>query len=63
MIEFSIDGKATWAKEGSTILETARLFGIYIPTLCYHESLTAYGACRICTVEITTAAGRNRLVA
>jgi NADH dehydrogenase/NADH:ubiquinone oxidoreductase subunit G len=63
MIEFTIDGKKTWAKEGSTILETARMFGIYIPTLCYHESLTAYGACRICTVEITTAAGRTKLVA
>ena len=61
MIEFTIDGKKIWAKEGSTILEAARMFGIYIPTLCYHEALTPYGACRLCTVEIT-AAGRTRLL-
>jgi NADH dehydrogenase/NADH:ubiquinone oxidoreductase subunit G len=63
MIEITIDGKKIWANEGSTILEAARLTGIYIPTLCYHEALTPYGACRLCSVEITTAAGRTRLVA
>lgn len=61
MIEFTIDDKKIWAKEGSTVLEAARMFGIYIPTLCYHEALTPYGACRLCTVEIT-AAGRTRPV-
>ena len=63
MIEIIIDGKKIWAKEGSTILEAARMIGIYIPTWCYHEALTPYGACRLCSVEITTAAGRTRLVA
>jgi len=28
------------------------MFGIDIPTLCYHPVLTSYGACRLCSVEI-----------
>jgi len=45
-----------------TILEAAQSVGIYIPTLCHHEKLEPYGACRICTVEIE-ARGRTNLVA
>jgi NADH dehydrogenase/NADH:ubiquinone oxidoreductase subunit G len=32
-------------------LEAAQNVGIVIPTLCHHEKLEPYGACRICTVE------------
>ena len=35
-----------------TVLEAARGAGIYIPTLCYHPSLSPYGGCRLCVVEI-----------
>jgi len=49
------------AKEGMTILEAARNAGIDIPTLCYHEKLAPYGACRLCTVEIIRGQ-RSRLV-
>ena len=52
MINFMIDGKNVQAKEGWTILETARHYGIHIPTLCYHETVSASGACRLCVVEI-----------
>jgi NADH dehydrogenase/NADH:ubiquinone oxidoreductase subunit G len=34
-----------------TILEAAGAAGVFIPTLCCHEKLESYGACRICTVE------------
>jgi NADH dehydrogenase/NADH:ubiquinone oxidoreductase subunit G len=51
-ITLNIDGKETKAKEGMTILEAARESGVRIPTLCYHEGLSPYGACRICSVEI-----------
>ena len=61
-ILLQIDGREVKAKEGMTILEAARTVGINIPTLCYHEKLEPYGACRICTVEIETR-GRTRLVA
>ena len=61
-ILLQIDGKEVRASEGMTIYEAAQSAGISIPTLCHHEDLTPYGACRICTVEIE-AAGRTRLVA
>jgi bidirectional [NiFe] hydrogenase diaphorase subunit len=61
-ILLQIDGKEVKAKEGMTILEAAQSAGIYIPTLCHHEKLEPYGACRICTVEVD-ARGRTSLVA
>src|SRR4030042_6272225 len=57
-----IDGRDVEAKEGMTLLEAAQRAGIVIPTLCHHEKLDSYGACRICTVEVE-ARGRTNLVA
>jgi NADH dehydrogenase/NADH:ubiquinone oxidoreductase subunit G len=61
-ILLQIDGREVKAKEGMTILGAAQSAGIFIPTLCHHEKLEPYGACRICTVEIETR-GRTNLVA
>ncbi len=61
-IVLQIDGKEIEAKEGMTLLDAAQGAGITIPTLCQHEKLDSYGACRICTVEIE-ARGRKNLVA
>lgn len=61
-ITLQIDGKEVKAKAGMTILEAAQSAGIFIPTLCHHEKLEPYGACRLCTVEIE-AGGRTNLVA
>ena len=52
MVELTINGIRIQAVEGTTVLEAARDMGIIIPTLCYHEGLTPYGACRICVVEV-----------
>ena len=52
MINLTINGTKVRAEEGSTILEVARFYGIDIPTLCYHDELTPYGACRLCMVEV-----------
>ena len=60
-VSLSINGREIKVKEGMTILDAARDAGIYIPTLCYHEKLAPYGACRICTVEVTKGK-RTRLV-
>jgi bidirectional [NiFe] hydrogenase diaphorase subunit len=57
-----IDGREVRAKEGETVLQAAERAGIAIPTLCHHEKLQSYGACRICTVEAETG-GRTRLIA
>jgi NADH dehydrogenase/NADH:ubiquinone oxidoreductase subunit G len=61
-ILLQIDGREVEAKEGMTILEAARSAGISIPTLCHHEKLTPYGACRLCVVEADVG-GRTSLVA
>lgn len=52
-VTFTIDGKEVKARSGMTILEAARKAGIDIPTLCHNDMLEPYGACRICTVEIS----------
>jgi len=61
-VTLQIDGREVKAEEGMTILEAAQSAGISVPTLCHHEKLEPYGACRICTVEIE-ARGRTNLVA
>ena len=61
-IVLQIDGREVTASEGMTILDAARGAGIRIPTLCSHEKLESYGACRICVVEAVSF-GRKRLVA
>jgi len=60
-ILLQIDGKTVKAREGMTILEAAQSVGIFIPTLCHHEKLEPYGACRICIVEVKVG-GWTRLV-
>ena len=52
LVTLSIDNKEVKAEEGMTVLEAARSVGIDIPTLCYHEKLAPYTACRICMVEV-----------
>ena len=52
VITFTIDGEQYSAKEGDTILQVARDNKIPIPTLCYLEGLSTFGACRLCVVEI-----------
>jgi len=62
MITLTIDRRKVEAEKGTTILEIAREEGIDIPTLCHHEDLLPYGACRVCVVEITKGK-RRRIVA
>jgi len=52
MITMKINGVEVKAEEGWTVLEATRFYGLEIPTLCHHEGLTPYGACRLCLVEI-----------
>ncbi|HEC83085.1 MAG TPA: 2Fe-2S iron-sulfur cluster binding domain-containing protein [Firmicutes bacterium] len=61
-ISITIDGRRRKAQRGQSILEVANEAGIKIPTLCYHESLSPWGSCRLCVVEATLG-GRTRVVA
>jgi NADH dehydrogenase/NADH:ubiquinone oxidoreductase subunit G len=51
-VKIRIDGREASAREGMTILEAAKLVGIEIPTLCYHQDLAPSGNCRVCVVEV-----------
>ena len=62
MIEFNINNQKVNARQGWTVLETARQYGVKIPTLCYHESVAPSGACRLCMVELREGE-RSKLVA
>jgi bidirectional [NiFe] hydrogenase diaphorase subunit len=52
MVELKIDGIRVNVPRGTMVLEAARSMGIVIPTLCYDPGLSAYGACRLCIVEM-----------
>jgi bidirectional [NiFe] hydrogenase diaphorase subunit len=52
MITFRMNGLEVKTEEGSTILDTAKFYGLEIPTLCHNEGLTPFGGCRLCVVEI-----------
>jgi NADH dehydrogenase/NADH:ubiquinone oxidoreductase subunit G len=62
-ISLEIDGKKVKAEEGTTILEAAKSANIEIPTLCHHQKLAPYGACRICSVEVEKGGSSNVVVA
>jgi len=62
MVAFTIDGRRLEVPDGSTVLEAASEAGIEIPHLCSHEGISPYGACRLCTVEVTEG-GASRLQA
>lgn len=61
MISFTLNGLQVYVEEGTTLLEAAKFYGFPIPTLCYMEGLSPYGACRLCVVEIGKEPN-NRLV-
>lgn len=61
MVTLTIDGRQVQAEDGQTVLEAASDNNIYIPTLCHHEAVAPYGACRLCLVEASKG-GRERLV-
>lgn len=52
MVKLTIDGRNIEVKEGTTILEAAKLNGINIPTLCFLKEINEIGACRVCVVEV-----------
>jgi NADH dehydrogenase/NADH:ubiquinone oxidoreductase subunit G len=63
MMEITLNKKSLQVEEGKTVLETARSEGIDIPTLCFHEALGPYGACRLCLVEAEAPMLRRQLIA
>jgi len=60
-IVFTLDGREAEARPDETVLSVARRLGVDIPALCHHQAVTAYGACRICVVEVRKGK-RSRMV-
>ena len=52
MVNFTLNGLSVSVQKGTSLLEAATFYGIHIPTLCYYEGLSPYGACRLCLVEV-----------
>ena len=46
-----IDGRSYPINGEKSVLQLCRNNGIDIPSLCYHPSLSVFGACRMCLVE------------
>ena len=61
-ITLKIDGLDVKAIEGTAVLDAAKKLGIRIPTLCHNSALEPFGACRVCSVEITDHRGRKKIV-
>ncbi|MBI5480944.1 MAG: (2Fe-2S)-binding protein [Deltaproteobacteria bacterium] len=53
MIQVAIDGKQTEVPAGTYVLKAARQVGVEIPALCDSELVEPYGACRVCSVEVS----------
>ncbi len=60
-VHFSVDDKNVVVSSGQTIYEALqRQQGIgNIPALCYHPAVRPYGACRLCTVEVSEDKGKS----
>jgi len=54
VVKIIIDDQEVEAREGLTLLDVFRKIGVNVPTLCHHEAVSPYAACRLCLVEIIT---------
>jgi len=59
MIRVTVDGQEIDTEPGRTILDVVRERGIHVPTLCYHEAVEPFAACRLCVVEVEAGRGRQ----
>lgn len=49
----TINGAPVTVPQGTLLLKAVEKAGIALPTLCHHDALSPYGACRLCMVLIT----------
>jgi NADH dehydrogenase/NADH:ubiquinone oxidoreductase subunit G len=57
LIRLEIDEYEIETSSEQTVLSAAREHGFEIPTLCYHEALEPFAACRLCMVEVNAGRG------
>ena len=54
MIYLTVNERPVTVPAGARLLQAVRAAGVVLPTLCYHEGLAPYGACRLCMVTLTS---------
>jgi len=59
-VTFEVEGRSYTGRYGDSLLGELRKLGYEVPSLCYHEAVSPYGACRLCLVEVQK--GRKRKV-
>jgi len=52
MVTLTINGASVSVPQGTFLLKAVEQAGITLPTLCHHDALAPYGACRLCMVVI-----------
>ncbi|OQX66146.1 MAG: hypothetical protein B5M55_01015 [Desulfococcus sp. 4484_242] len=53
MITLTINRRPVSVPQGTLLLKAVEEAGITLPSLCHHDALAPYGACRLCMVMIT----------
>jgi NADH dehydrogenase/NADH:ubiquinone oxidoreductase subunit G len=53
-VTFLANGKEVRAPAEGSLLVALRSAGIDVPSMCHHDSVQPYGACRLCLVEVET---------
>ncbi|MEM7693802.1 MAG: formate dehydrogenase subunit alpha [Pseudomonadota bacterium] len=56
-VTLTIDGRAVTVPAGTSVMRAASLAGTTIPKLCATDTVSAFGSCRLCLVEIEGARG------
>jgi formate dehydrogenase major subunit len=51
-VELEIDGLTVTVPAGTSVMRAAALIGVDVPKLCATDSLSSFGSCRLCLVEI-----------
>jgi NADH dehydrogenase/NADH:ubiquinone oxidoreductase subunit G len=59
-VTFQVDGHEVEGFHHESLLTALRRAGYEVPSLCYHEAVSTYGACRLCLVEVHK--GRKRRI-
>ena len=54
MMDITVNDEIVTVSEESTVLDAVKAAGVALPTLCHHEGVSPYGACRLCMVEMVS---------
>ena len=52
LVTLTIDGRAVCVPAGTSVMRAAAEIGGAIPKLCATDTVSAFGSCRMCLVEV-----------